>query len=299
MSRRILIAGATGLLGTAAAEHFGAAGDEVHALVRREPQGPREIRWDPSAEALDPSLVSGFDAVVNVTGAGIGDKRWSDARKQLLIDSRVQPTAALSEALAAADHRPRAFLSCSATGIYGDRGDEVVDESAGLGDDFLAEVAGHWEAATATAEDAGVRVVHLRTAPVLTAAGGLLGPLLPLFKLGVGGKLGSGQQWMSWIAVDDYVRALDFLIDADLEGPVNITAPNPVRNTEFTKAFGEALGRPTVLTIPRFAVEIRLGREAAALTAFVSQRVRPGRLLDAGFTFLFEEIGPAFRHVLA
>lgn len=298
MTRRILIAGATGLLGSAAAEHFSAAGDEVFSLVRGESRRPSEIRWDPASGTLDPGLVSGFDAVLNVTGAGIGDRRWTDARKKVLLESRTQPTSVLSAALAATDRPPKVFLSCSASGIYGDHGDELIDETTEHGDDFLARVCRQWEAATAPADRAGLRVVHLRTVPVLTASGGLLGPLLPLFKLGVGGKLGNGSQWMSWIAVDDYVRSLDFLIENDLAGPVNISAPHPVRNTEFTEAFGAALGRPTVLTIPRFAVEIRLGREAASLTAFVSQRVLPGRLRDAGFTFRFGEIGPAFRHVL-
>ena len=298
MSHNILISGASGLLGTAAHRHFLAGGHRVTTLVRREPNGPHEIRWDPARSILDPDSVGGFDVVIHFSGAGIGDARWTARRKELLRSSRIDSTRLLCRSLAASGAPPRVLLSASAIGWYGDRGDELLDEDSSRGEGFLADLCRDWEAATGAADDAGIRVVHLRTGLVLSATGGVLGPLLPIFRLGAGGKIGDGSQWMSWITIDDYVGALGALIDGDVAGPVNLVGPAPVTNMEFTKALGAALHRPTALTIPRFAIEARMGKEAAAETAFVSQRVVPKRLSSIGYEFRDTTISTAVERLL-
>jgi len=298
VTRSILISGASGLLGSAARRAFTMAGDRVTVLVRRAPRADGEIRWDPAAGQLDPAAVAGFDAVLHFSGAGIGDARWTDRRKQTLRSSRIDSTELLSGALASSGAPPQVMLSASAIGWYGDRGDEVLDEESTRGAGYLADLCEDWEQATAEAGNAGVRVAHLRTGLVLSGSGGVLGSMLPIFRLGAGGKIGDGGQWMSWITIDDYVRALGTIIEGDVAGPFNLVGPAPVTNVDFTRAIGAAIHRPTVLTIPRFVIEARLGREAAAETAFVSQRVVPRRLAEAGFEFVDTDVTVAMERLL-
>ena len=280
-SKRIVITGGTGFLGTRLTDALRERGDDVLVLQR----GTTADTWDPGAGRLDPGLLEGADAVVNLNGVGIGDKRWTDARKKLIVKSRTDSTGLLATTMAAMDSPPPAFVSASAIGYYGDTGDEIVDESSPAGTDFHAEICVQWEAAAGPAADAGIRVVHPRTGLVLARGEGLLEPMTPLFKLGVGGKLGDGSQWWSWISIRDEIRAMVHLIDSELSGPVNLVGPNPVRNEEFTKTFGEVLGRPTVVPVPKFALDIRLGKEMAESLGYGSLRVASKKLQDSGFEF--------------
>ena len=292
---KVVVSGASGSIGSALVPELRAAGHDVIRLVRREPHTPDEVRWDPARGELDPTQLRGVNAAVNLSGPGIGSKRWSAAYKHEVKQARVDATRTLATALAALDPTPSVLVSGSAIGYYGDTGDDVVDETAPPGSDYLAEICQEWEAATAPAEAAGIRVVHLRTGVVMSAYGGLLDTpvpifgipikLLPLFKLGLGGKLGSGKQWLSWVSMRDEVRAIHFALDtATLSGPVNVTSPQPVTNRDWTKALGAALHRPTFLAVPAPVLRLAVG-EFADLGALVSQRVRPTALLDAGFTF--------------
>ena len=259
---------------------------------------------------LPEGAVDGVDVVVNFSGAGIGDKRWTADRKKEVLESRLDSTGLLARAIAASPNPPATFLSASAIGIYGqDRGDELLDEQATSGDDFGARVAVQWEQATAPAVAAGVRVVHFRTGLVLSkpvgwrgllpgGGGGLLGPLVPLFKMGLGGRISLGRQWMSWISIDDEVAALAHLMDSSLSGPVNLVAPHPVQNAEFTTTLAKTLRRPAFFVIPRFALVVRFGREMAQGFALASERVSSDRLIADGFEFSFPELEPALRHVL-
>jgi uncharacterized protein (TIGR01777 family) len=298
MTHSILMSGASGLLGSAARRYFDDGDNRIVTLVRREPRTPAEIRWDPAHDVLDPGAVGGFDTVIHFSGAGIGDARWTTRRKEVLRSSRIDSTELLSRALVESGEPPSTLLAASAIGWYGDRGDEVLDEESARGAGYLADLCEDWEEATAEAGNAGVRVVHLRTGLVLSGSGGILGSMLPIFRLGAGGKIGDGGQWMSWITIDDYVRALGTITEGDVTGPVNLVGPAPVTNVDFTRAIGAAIHRPTVLTIPRFAIEARLGREAAAETAFVSQRVVPRRLTEAGFEFADTDITAAMERLL-
>ncbi|MQY02529.1 TIGR01777 family oxidoreductase [Actinomadura macrotermitis] len=295
---KLSVTGSTGLIGTALVRSLLADGHEVLRLVRHEPAAPDEVRWDPAGGRVDPRGVEGVDAVVHLAGAGIGDRPWTASYKRQVRDSRVLGTRTIAEAVAKAKDGPRVLVSGSAVGYYGDTGGRAVDESAPSGAGFLAEVVRDWEAAAAPAAEAGVRVVHPRTGIVLTAEGGLLGKVLPLFRLGLGGKLGDGRQWISWIGLDDQVAALRFLVDGDLAGPVDLTAPNPVTNADYTKAVGRALGRPTPFTVPAFALRAVL-RGFADEGALISQRVLPKRLLEAGFGFAHPDLDGALRAVLA
>jgi uncharacterized protein (TIGR01777 family) len=292
---KVVVSGASGSIGSALAPALQAAGHEVVRLVRRAPRGPDEVRWDPATGDLDPAALSGVHGAINLSGPGIGSKRWNSAYKREVKQARVDATRTLSIALAALDPLPAVLVSGSAIGWYGDTGDRIVDESAPRGDDYLAEVVAAWEGATEPAERAGIRVVHARTGVVMSAHGGLLDTpvpifgvpvkLLPLFKLGLGGRLGSGKQWLSWVSMRDEVRALVFALENDaLRGPVNLTSPEPVTNAEWTDALGTALRRPTVLPVPAPVLRLAVG-EFANLGALVSQRVLPQRLLDAGFSF--------------
>jgi uncharacterized protein (TIGR01777 family) len=299
MARTILVSGASGLIGSALVAHLRGAGERVVALVRRETRSSEEIRWDPGAGDLPTDAFDGVDVVVNLSGAGIGDKRWSSSRKKEILESRLDSTSLLAEAIASSANPPPVFLSASAIGIYGrDRGDELLDETSTTGDDFLADLSVKWEAVASPAEAAGTRVVQFRTGLVL-ARGGLLGPLLPLFKLGLGGKIGSGKQWMSWISIDDQVAALVHLMGSSLSGPVNLVGPNPVTNADFTRGLARVLRRPAVLTIPRFALNIRFGREMAEGTALATQRVQPERLTSDGFQFAHPNLESALQQVLS
>ncbi len=295
---RVAITGVTGLIGSALKPHLESLGHEVIRVVRSSPSGT-DIAWSPAEGRIDPHALDGIDAVVHLAGAGIGDKRWTDDYKRELLESRTKSTTLISEAIASADNGPEVFLSGSAIGIYGARGDEELTEDSAAGDGFLADICVQWEASTKPAEDAGARVVHLRTGIVLSAKGGALKKQLPLFKFGLGGKMGSGDQWQSWISIDDEVAAITHLLNADTSGAVNLTAPKPVTNAEFTDTLGDVLRRPTILPIPKFGPKLVLGGELAQNLLFSGQRVLPA-VLDADDTFTFQhpDLATALRALL-
>jgi uncharacterized protein len=294
---RIAVSGATGLIGTALCAEIAAAGDELVRLVRRPARSAGEIGWDP-ASALDPAALSGIDAVVHLSGAPIAAKRWTDARKAELRASRITSTSTLATAMAAATPTPLALICGSAIGFYGDTGDEVVDESARAGVGFLADLVRDWEAAAEPAADAGVRVACIRSGVVLAADGGMLGRLLLPFRLGLGAKIGSGAQYLSWISLTDEVRAIRFVLGRqDIAGAVNLTAPEPATNAEFTRALAKALHRPALLTLPSPVLRFALGELASELLA--SARVAPAKLLRAGFAFRDPDIEAALSTVVA
>lgn len=296
----IAVTGSSGLIGSALVPLLRQHGHQVTRLVRR-PAGDGDITWDPAAGTLDPASLSGVDAVVHLAGAGIGDRRWTDAYKAEILSSRVRSTDTLATAIAAirADGTgPTVLLSGSAIGIYGAHGDEQLDETSGIGTGFLADVCRDWEAATAPAEEAGVRVAHLRTGIVLSPAGGALKKQLPLFKAGLGGKFGKGDAWQSWISLDDELGAIVALLDAPVSGPVNLTAPNPVTGATFARTLGSVLKRPAVLPVPSFGPKLLLGAELANALLFTGQRVMPGVLTSAGFTFQHPTLEAALRSLL-
>ena len=296
---RIAVTGAGGLIGRPLVATLVGAGHDVVRLVRRPPQVAGEIAWDPAAGTIDATGLVGIDAAVHLAGAGIGDKRWTDSYKQEILDSRVKGTELLASTLAGLDPKPAVMVSASAIGWYGDRGDEILDETAPQGAGFLADVTAAWESAAEPAVAAGIRVVHPRTGIVLSKDGGALQRLLLPFKLGAGGRTGSGDQWWSWIALDDEVRALNYLtLASDLSGPVNLTAPNPVTNQEFVSALGAVLKRPTILPTPSFALNAILGSEMADALLFQSQRVVPERLVADGFEFESPVLIDALRSAL-
>ncbi|MFF7329120.1 TIGR01777 family oxidoreductase [Streptomyces sp. NPDC090306] len=294
---RIAVAGASGLIGSALVASLTADGHEVVRLVRRAPRGADEVRWDPERQHVDAAGLSGCDAVVNLAGAGIGDRRWTDAYKKTLRDSRVLGTAALAEALATLDRPPRVFVSGSAIGFYGDTGDRAVDEEEPPGAGFLPSMCVEWEEAAAAAQEAGVRTAFVRTGLVVARGGGAWGRLFPLFKAGLGGRLGNGRQYWSFIALHDEVAAIRHLIDTDgLSGPFNLTAPHPVTNREVTAAMGRALHRPALFPVPAPALGAVLGELAGDVLG--SQRVLPKRLTDSGFVFAFPDVDGAIRAAL-
>lgn len=289
---RIVIAGASGLIGKALVRSLRTDGHDVVRLVRRSPEGPDEVEWDPRRQYVDTEGLAGCDAVVNLAGAGVGDHRWTAAYKKELRDSRVLGTAALAEAVASLDVPPRVFLCGSALGFYGDTGDRAVDEDAPPGDGFLASLCVEWEEAAGAAEEAGVRTAFARTGLVVAREGGAWGKLFPLFRAGLGGRLGDGRQYWSFIALHDEVAALRHILDTEsLSGPVNLTGPEPVTNREVTAAMGRALKRPTLAAAPAFALRIALGEFAGDVLG--SQRVLPTRLLESGFDFAFPTIDGA------
>jgi uncharacterized protein len=295
---QVAVTGSSGLIGSALVKSLAADGHDVVRLVRREPRTAEERRWDPQSGDLDPSVMEAADAVVHLAGAGIGDRRWTEDYKQTVLRSRVDGTTTIASAIARATDPPKVLLAGSAVGFYGDTGEDAVDESASSGSGFLADVVRQWEEATAAAESADVRVVHARTGVVLSLDGGALGKVLPLFKLGLGGRLGSGRQWMSWIAIADHITALRFLLDRpDISGPVNVTAPEPVRNRDYTKAIGRAVHRPALAAVPATALRVALGGFADE-GILVSQRVVPTRLEDAGFTFTYADIDAALAAIV-
>jgi uncharacterized protein (TIGR01777 family) len=296
---RVAITGSTGLIGSALRPHLESLGHEVVRVVRGSASRPTDIVWSPAERRIETHALDGVDAVVHLAGAGIGDKRWTDDYKRELLESRTKSTTLISEAIAAASDGPKVFLAGSAIGIYGSRGDEDLDETSAPGTGFLADVCVQWEQATSLAETAGARVVHLRTGIVLSAKGGALKKQLPLFKFGLGGKMGGGDQWQSWISIDDEVAAITHLLTADTSGPVNLTAPTPVTNAEFTDTLGDVLDRPTFLPIPKFGPKLLLGGELAENLLFTGQKVHP-RVLEAdpGFTFAHPDLATALRAVL-
>jgi uncharacterized protein (TIGR01777 family) len=278
----VVVSGASGLIGTALLESLRADGIAVRRLVRRPPATPEEVRWQPGAP-LDPAQLAGATAIVNLSGAGVGDHRWTERYKQEILDSRVGSTDTLARAAAAMDEPPAVLVNASAIGYYGDTADREVDEASPVGEGFLAEVVQAWEAAAAPAVQAGIRVALPRTGLVVSGRGGAWQRLFPIFRAGVGGRLGSGRQYWSWISLRDEVAALRFLIDGDLAGPVNLVAPRALTNREVTEAMGEVLGRPTVLPVPGFALKAVLGEFSSEVLGSI--RVRPGVLTDAGFTW--------------
>ena len=284
--------GASGLIGAALVDNLRADGHEVVRLVRRPARGRDERQWDPAAGTIADGALDEADAVVHLAGVGIGDHRWSEEHKAEVLASRVDGTRTVAEAVAATG-RPMTLLSASAVGWYGDTGDEVTDESGAPGTGFLADVVRQWEASAAPAVDAGARVVFLRSGVVLSPDGGALGKVLPLFRLGLGGRLGSGRQWMSWIAMPDQLAAIRFLLEHDeVTGPVNLTAPEPARNRDYTRAVGRAVRRPALAVVPRTALRVALGGFADE-GVLVSQRVVPTRLEQAGFTFTYDDVDAA------
>ncbi|MFI5484657.1 TIGR01777 family oxidoreductase [Micromonospora echinaurantiaca] len=296
---RILMAGASGFLGTRLADRLVADGHQVTRLVRRPPRGPDERQWNPSAAQLDPAVVGESDAVVNLAGAGVGDRRWNDAYRQLIRSSRVDTTTTLAITIAglpAAD-RPKALLNASAVGWYGDTGDRAVEEDAPAGEGFLADVCRVWEAATRPAEDAGVRVVRMRIGLPLHRDGGMLKPQLLPMRLGISGKLGSGRQWWPWISMADWLAATRFLLDSDtVAGPVNVVGPAPSTNAEFTRELARQLHRPAFMPIPALALKVVLG--GFSVEALSSSRVLPAALTAAGFTYRHPDLASALRAAL-
>ncbi|MEU6095386.1 TIGR01777 family oxidoreductase [Streptomyces sp. NPDC047079] len=294
---RIAVAGASGLIGSALVRSLTADGHEVVPLVRRAARGEGEVCWDPEGQYVDAAGLIGCDAVVNLAGAGIGDHRWTASYKKTLRDSRVLGTAALAEAVASLPEPPRVFVNGSAIGYYGETGDRVVDEQAPPGDGFLPSLCVEWEEAAAPAQEAGVRTVFARTGLVVARGGGAWGRLFPLFQAGLGGRMGDGSQYWSYIALHDEVAALRHLMDReDLSGPFNLTAPQPLTNREVTEAMGRVLHRPTLLSVPAPALRLALGELSRDVLG--SARVVPKRLLESGFSFAFPGIEEALRAAL-
>jgi uncharacterized protein len=285
---KVAVTGSSGLIGSALCRSLQADGHDVLRVVRGAiGSNDPVVHWSPATGEIDAAALEAarVDAVVHLAGAGIGDKRWSDHRKQVVLESRTKGTTLLTETLAGLAHPPALLLSGSAIGYYGDRGDELLDETSSSGDLFLSEICRAWEAAAQPAVDAGMPTTFLRTGVVLDRQGGAMSRFLPLFRAGLGGRLGSGRQWLSWITIDDDVEAIRFLLDHPTPGPVNLVAPNPVTNATFTKSLGHALHRPTILPVPSFGPKLLLGPELAYELALAGQRVEPAVLSKAGFTF--------------
>jgi uncharacterized protein len=294
---KVLVTGSHGLIGGELVADLRAGGHTVTPLVRRA-ANPGEASWDPGAGTIDAGALEGHDAAVHLAGVGIGDARWRPAHKQAILQSRVQGTSLLARTLASLSRPPGVLASGSAVGYYGDRGDEELTERSGPGTGFLAEVVQQWEAAAAPAADAGIRVAYLRSGVVMSAKGGGLKKQLLPFKMGIGGRLGSGRQYFSWIAMADHVAATRHVLATDeLRGPVNVVAM-PVTNAEFTRALGRVLRRPTVMPVPTPALNLLFGREMVAEMMLVSQRAVPAALGASGFRFRYPEIEPALRHEL-
>ena len=293
---KVVLTGASGLLGPALAASWRSDGAEVVRLVRRAPSAPGEARWDPAAGTVDPGALRDAQVVVHLAGVGIGDRPWTPAHKRAVMDSRVQGTTTIARAVA--DAGVPTLLSMAGIGVYGNPGGAVCDEDSPVGDTYLARVVRAWEASTAPAAEAGARVVTMRTALVVSGRGGAFGRLILLFRLGLGGRLGSGHQWWSWVALTDYVRAVRFLADhAHIGGPVNISGPEPLTNADVTSAMGRVLHRPTVLPVPGFALKLPFRDFADDLLG--GQRVVPRRLQEAGFEFAHPTFEDALRAELA
>lgn len=300
MQGRILFSGASGMLGTALRRSLASSFDTLR-LVRHQPARDGEIEWHPEQPAPLPETapLEGLTAAIHLSGANVAAHRWTSAYKRELIESRVNSTRALAQMLARLSQPPQVLLVASGTGIYGNRGDTILDETSAAGTGFLADLCCAWEAAARPAKDAGIRVVHLRCGLVLGGSSGALKKMLPIFRLGLGGKLGSGRQWMSWIALADVLRAVRFAVEKKmLAGPINFVAPNPVTSAEFARALGHAVHRPAVFPAPAFALRLAFG-EMADEALLASQRAVPKRLLDAGFDFQYPEIEEALRAAIA
>ncbi|NMD26026.1 MAG: TIGR01777 family protein [Actinobacteria bacterium] len=294
---RVIISGASGLIGSALCSELRSGQHDVVTLVRR-PAGAGEVQWDPANGVLPADALEGADAVVHLAGAGIGDHRWTAEYKREILDSRVRSTTLLAETIAACTQRPPVFLSGSAIGIYGASDDRELDEQSPVGSGFLADTCRQWEAAALPAAAAGTRVAYLRTGIVLTPKGGALKKMLPLFKLFAGGRFGNGKQWQSWISLPDEVGAICHLLTSDVEGPVNLTAPNPVTNAGFVKVLGKAMGRPSVLPVPSFGPKLLLGSELAEALLFTGQNVLPKVLQQSGYRFQHPRLDEALAALL-
>lgn len=295
--RRIAIAGASGFIGSALAKHLESMGHAIIRIGRNENPKHHNIRWDPDNGVIDTQALAGVRIVINLTGENIG-QRWTPEVKKKIVDSRVRTTEVLAKACAAIDPHPRVLVNMSAIGYYGDRGDEVVDEDSPAGSGFLADLVRAWEAAADPAREAGVRVVHPRMAVVMHPAGGMLQKLLPIFKLGAGGVIGSGKQWLPWISCTDALRALAWAsLHESLSGPLVVSSPNPVRNEHFTRALASAVHRPAFARVPEFAVKMLFG-EMGIETILAGQKAIPRQLLDSGFQFEYPEIEEALVHEL-
>jgi uncharacterized protein (TIGR01777 family) len=286
---KIAITGATGLIGSALVGELKSKGHNVHRLVRRATVSPDEIFWDPSQGEIDLSALEGMEAVIHLAGAGVGDHRWTSKYKATILNSRLLGTTTIAQACATI--QPAVFISASAMGWYGETGNRAVDETDRAGDDFLAVVCREWEAAADMAT--GVRTVKLRTGLVLDPTGGALGQMLPLFRFGLGGRMGNGKQWWSWITLHDQVKAIEHLLTSTLVGPVNLTTPNPSTNSEFTAALARALHRPALLPVPGFALKIALGGFSSEILG--SKKVLPKALLDDGFVFDYPHLANALQ----
>lgn len=289
--QRVAITGASGLIGSALVGHLKAEGFTIQKLVRRKPIATDEVQWDPITGAVDLAALEGVDAIIHLAGAGVGDKRWSKKYKAEILNSRLLGTTTIATAVS--QLQPTVFISGSAIGWYGETGNRSMNESDRSGDDFLASVCLQWEAAADTAEK--VRTVKIRTGLVLDPTGGALGRMMPLFKIGLGGKLGSGKQWWSWITLHDQVKAISYLLEKDIEGPVNLTTPNPVTNSEFTAALARALKRPALFPAPAIALKLALGGFSSEILG--SKKILPEVLTSAGFTFDFPHLGAALEEL--
>jgi uncharacterized protein (TIGR01777 family) len=285
--QRIAITGASGLIGAALVGHLKSEGHTVQRFVRRPVVAPDEIQWDPKTGYVDIEALRGVDAIIHLAGVGVGDKRWSKKYKAEILNSRLLGTTAIAHAVN--EVKPQVFISASAIGWYGESGNRAVVESDRVGDDFLAAVCREWEAAADLAT--GTRVVKIRTGLVLDPTGGALGRMLPLFRLGLGGKLGNGKQWWSWITLHDQIRAITFLLENNISGPVNLTSPNPVTNQEFTSALARAMHRPALFPAPAIALKIALGGFSSEILG--SKKVTPQTLTDAGFIWDYPHITSA------
>jgi|SRR6185312_11483141 uncharacterized protein len=296
-ARKILISGASGLIGTAVGASLAADGREVSRLVRGKVTRKGDVSWNP-AQPIAPEKVSGFDVVIHLAGEGVFGV-WTREKKRRIYESRIIGTRNLAEGLARAEQKPRVFISASAIGYYGDRGDEVLNEQSSPGAGFLAEVCRDWEAATKPALDPGIRIVNIRTGHVLDPTGGILKKMLLPFRLGLGGRIGDGRQWQSWMHMGDWLGALRHIMNHDsLRGPVNLVGPNPVTNAEFTKVLAGVLSRPTFFTVPGLALKAALGREAANEMLLSGQRVEPAKLTATGYQFQFPDLQGALRDLL-
>lgn len=293
---KVVVSGASGFIGSALVPALEAEGHEVVRLVRRDPHETAEIAWDPATGLLDRRALEGVDAVVNLSGANVGH-RWTGSRRREILDSRVDATRLLAATAAALEPRPSVLVCAGGVDVYGDRGDEIVTEESALGEGFLADVGRAWEAAAEPARVAGIRVVNFRQGVVLAEHGGALERMLRFFRLGLGGRVGSGRQWWSWVALDDLTAAYAFVLRGDLAGPVNLCAPNPVTNEQFTRALGSALHRPTIFPAPELAVRALYG-EMGIDVLIRRPRVLPTRLLDAGFEFAYPHVDAALNHAL-
>lgn len=295
--RKVLVSGATGFIGTPLVEALRARGDEVVVLTRGD-SGAGRVHWDPGSDLLDSAEIEGVDAVIHLAGESIAGL-WTNAKKQRIVDSRQKGTDLLARAIVELEQQPEAFISSGAIGFYGSRGDEVLTEASGNGGGFLADLVEIWEAAAQPVRDAGIRTVNLRIGLVLAESGGMIGAIKPLFKLGAGGKLASGEQWWSWVTQNDVVRAFLFALDdPELSGPYNVAAPAPVTNAEFTKELGKALHRPTILPAPKFALKLAM-REMADEMLLASQRIDSSKIEEAGFEFDDVQLRPTLSELFS